>query len=281
LTGVHDDFEIPKDFYDMPGVMEDIDKAAEGDIDAINRLGLTLAKASVTGMDFNSSFVDSVKNAAAEMGKVDPFAGFNSFETNKQKVIAGIQDLQTAVANGAINVGDSVGSMGADWATSLNQMAMQTGMSVEEMNSLLSSMGVDAEVITEYVPQTVQVPVYRTEENVISEDPLIKETKTWQTGMEEMEGVVPVAQINMGEGGKSPNIKYVGNGSVAPSSTGGSSGGGGGGSTKKTDDERQKKTDVVDRYKEVDDAIDDITDAMEDASKAADRLWGESRIKQM
>jgi len=37
-------------------------------------------------------------------------------------------------------------------------------MSAQEMNSLLSSMGVDAEVITEYVPQKVEVPEYRTEQ---------------------------------------------------------------------------------------------------------------------
>jgi hypothetical protein len=55
------------------------------------------------------------------------------------------------VANGSIAVGDSVGSMGADWASSLNEMAMATGMSVDEMNSLLSSMGVDAKVETTYV----------------------------------------------------------------------------------------------------------------------------------
>jgi hypothetical protein len=41
--------------------------------------------------------------------------------------------------------------MGTTWAESLNEMAMATGMSVEEMNSLLSSMGVDAEVVVDYV----------------------------------------------------------------------------------------------------------------------------------
>lgn len=280
LTGVHDDFEIPKDFYEMPGIIEDIDKAAEGDIDAINRLGLSLAKVSIEGMEFNSSFVNSVKNAATEMGKVDPFA---AFETNKQKVIAGIQDLQAVVANGAINVGDSVDSMGADWAASLNQMAMQTGMSVEQMNSLLSSMGVDAEVITEYVPQTVKVPIYRTEQTNQEYDKdgnlIAYDSKTWQTGVQEMEGVVPVAQINMGEGGDSPDIKYIGNGSIAPSSTGGGSGGGGGSKPKKAD--KVKKSNVVDRYKETDDKLDDIRDKMDDASKAADRLWGPARLKQM
>ena len=60
--------------------------------------------------------------------------------------------------------------------------------------------------------------------------------------------------------------------------TGGNTGGGGG-KPKKAD--TVKKTDVVDRYKEIDDKLDDIADKMDDASKAADRLWGPARLNQM
>ena len=42
-----------------------------------------------------------------------------------------------------------------------------------------------------------------------------------------------------------------------------------------------KKSDVVERYKEINDQIEKLTDATNDASKAADRLYGASRIKQM
>lgn len=42
-----------------------------------------------------------------------------------------------------------------------------------------------------------------------------------------------------------------------------------------------KHSDIVDRYKEVEDSIDDIQNAMNDAAKAADRLYGSSRLKQM
>lgn len=62
------------------------------------------------------------------------------------------------------------------------------------------------------------------------------------------------------------------------SSTGSSTGGGGGGSTSKTV-EKPKKSDVVERYKELNDTIDDLTDAIDDASKASDRLYGRSRIQ--
>jgi hypothetical protein len=40
-----------------------------------------------------------------------------------------------------------------------------------------------------------------------------------------------------------------------------------------------KKSDVVDRYKEVDDSIDDLEDALKDANRESDRLFGADRIK--
>jgi archaellum component FlaC len=40
-------------------------------------------------------------------------------------------------------------------------------------------------------------------------------------------------------------------------------------------------SDVVERYKEVNDQIDNISRAYENASKAADRLYGKARLNQM
>ena len=45
--------------------------------------------------------------------------------------------------------------------------------------------------------------------------------------------------------------------------------------------DRTKKSDIVERYKEVTDALDDVEDAMDDVSKAADRMYGVARLKQM
>jgi hypothetical protein len=53
----------------------------------------------------------------------------------------------------------------------------------------------------------------------------------------------------------------------------------GGGSKKKADE--VKKKDVVERYKEVTDSLDNNTKAMEDASRAADRLYGKDRLAKM
>jgi hypothetical protein len=50
-----------------------------------------------------------------------------------------------------------------------------------------------------------------------------------------------------------------------------------GGSKEKAD--KIKKSDIVQRYKEVDDALEKIADTMEDTSKIMDRLYGASRLK--
>ena len=60
----------------------------------------------------------------------------------------------------------------------------------------------------------------------------------------------------------------------------------GGASIKESSDkpskmDRTKRSDVVDRYKEVNDSIDDLTDALEDANKQADRLYGANRLQKM
>jgi hypothetical protein len=133
-------------------------------------------------------------------------------------------------------------------------MAEQTQMSVEEMNSLLNSIGVQADVTVKDVDTTVDVPKYKVTEEVrmIKPPNLLtgelgayeKTTSTQYLGSDKMPGKIPVAQINTGDAaGTPPTITYTGNGPVSYSSTPSgrssgkssspkSSGGGGGGSSK-------------------------------------------------
>ena len=60
-----------------------------------------------------------------------------------------------------------------------------------------------------------------------------------------------------------------------------SGGGGGGSKPKKTSDARKSKDDYVERYKQINDKLDDVRDAMEDANRAAGALWGPARLKEM
>lgn len=271
LVGAGEDFTMTSEF--MKENMELIEAAANGDEKAINMLGVATAKASVSAMEFSQEFADAMNKAAQEAGIDSPFEHLSrDFETNKSIVEQGINDLMNAVANGTAKVGDSMSFLGDDWISALNEMAIQTGMSVEEMNSLLNQMGVDADVTVTEVPTKTKVPVYRTEEEVIedgSNGPKVTETKTSVTRYEEMDGMIQVASINADS-----KVTYTGNGAVSTSSKTS-----GGGSTKKPAKEQKKQT--KERYTKVTEQLDDTANAMGDANREMDTLYGAGRIAQM
>jgi hypothetical protein len=193
LVGAGEDFTMTSKFVEDNMAL--IEAAASGDEKAINQLGVATAKASVEAMEFSQEFADAMAEAANASGIDSPFENLtNDFLTNKEIVQNGIQELMDAVANGTIQVGDSMDYLGEDWITALNEMAIQTGMSVDEMNSLLNQMGVDADVTVTEVPTMTKVPVYRTEEKVVDDGSSsglkVTETKTTVSGYDEMEGVM-------------------------------------------------------------------------------------------
>lgn len=285
LVGASEDLELPEDFFDSAENLELLEKAAKGSEEAINELGVVVARAQVQMMEFQ----EGMTNKSGEL--ID----LSQFDSWKNTILTGLDNLQSALDD--IGIGDNIYERlgGADWVNALNQMAIATGMSVEQMNSLLNSMGVQAKVDVVDVPQTMKVPTYTEYStvtsqssptydalgNVLSPGTWTKETYTVPGPSKEVEGVMQVAQISTeGSNIGAPKITYTGNGGVSSSAKkGGKSGGGGGGSKKKA--EKPKKSDIVERYKEVNDLLDDMADAMEDASKAADRLYGKGRLDLM
>jgi hypothetical protein len=103
----------------------------------------------------------------------------------------------------------------------MNDMALATNMSVEEMNSMLNQMGVDVDVDVKEVKTKTKVPVYTTREEVKSEEGGLRVTETTSTitGYKEMDSVMQVASIN-----SDAKVTYTGNGNVSTSTkaTGGS-----------------------------------------------------------
>jgi hypothetical protein len=157
LVGAEGDFVLPDGWLDAPGNMELLGKAAEGDIDAINELGFSIADATVSLLQYNNEWREAIKDN--EGNELRPAISKEAFEDTKNNVLAGIQALQQAVKDGTIGVGDEISSigdsLGTNWAESLNEMARVTGMSVTEMNTLLNELGVKAEVVTTPVHQKV------------------------------------------------------------------------------------------------------------------------------
>ena len=139
LIGASEDLELPADFFDEGiGNMELLDKAAQGDIKAINLLGIAVAEAQVSMM----SFVQGMKVFGEDGTLIDlNEEGFNSAV---EQVKAGLTSLQDQINTLGLKPGTDVYSLlgGEDWVTSLNQLASATQMTKEEMNSLLNEIGV-------------------------------------------------------------------------------------------------------------------------------------------
>ena len=277
LVGASEDLELPNEFFDSADNMKLLDEAAQGSEEAINKLGLAVAAAQVQMMEFQTGMTNID-------GKLIDETAFNGW---RDTVLAGITDLQNALDG--VSVGDNVYEKlgGDDWVNALNEMAVATNMSVEQMNSMLNSMGVQAEVTTTDVPQKIKVPVYTTTEEVTESGggegkptTYTKVSKTVQTGTEEMDGVVSVAQINTGDSvGEKPKITYTGNGGVSGSAKKGNSGGGGGSKAKAEKKDVSKKSDFGERYHTVDKQLENTAKELDRASKAADKLWSRDRLK--
>lgn len=275
LVGAEEDLKLSGDFIENN--MDLIEEAAKGSEDAINRLGIEVAKFKIEAMEnpIDPSTINSAWDAQQ----------YQQFETWKNTILSGLDELQASLDS--LSVGDNVfDTMGGDdWVNALNAMAMETQMSVDEMNALLNSMGVQAEVSTTWQEQTVKVPEYHTKRNYLHYDdngnPDEWTETTTQTGYQEMKGGVDVAQINTGENvGKKPTITYTGNGTVSSSAKQGSKGGGGGGgkSKEKSKKDEKKISDEVDRYHEIKEVLQDISTELNRASKATDRAFGAGKV---
>lgn len=292
LTGAADNFEIPEGFLDSEKNLALIDQAAQGSQEAINQLGNALAYASIQAMNFNAELAASLGSTIDD----------SQFESYKFTVLTGIDELKNKLQE--LSVGQDISNiLGENWIKALNEMALATNMSVDQMNSLLGQLGVQAKVETKPVKQKMSVPTYTDYYKIENYNPpeyddkgeMIKpaswsqERYTVPGKPYEVEGYVQVAQISTDENPLTADITYVGTGGgnaagSSPRSSGisSSSGGGGGGSSSPaTKKQYTKKSDVVDRYHEINAAIEDLSDALSDVNKQSDRLYGKSRISAM
>lgn len=305
LTGAVDAASIPLDFLDSNTAdgakhLQWMEKAANGDVQAINLLGSALAVASVKAMKLDESFA----KAFADATQTDISNVGNKFIELQNTVSTAMNDIHNAIESGMSvdQIQAKIDSMGTGWVDSLNQMAIATGMSVDQMNSLLNQLGVQAQVEVKDVPQKMKVPTYTeySQSELVSAaeyetvdgvrtltKPSTWKRKTWTVPGEsiEVDGVVQVAQISTEGNPMSPAIKYTGTGGssrgggVSPSST--SSGGGGGGSDKPKEHNSGERKDVKDekeRYHVIKNQIEDLTSAYDRISKAKDRAFGSARL---
>ena len=179
-----------------------------------------------------------------------------------------------------------------DFLNGLSEMVNKAGMTAEQATNYLSAMGVDAEVITE--PETVKevqgynlVATPGTEQ--IQYNPgadaggiatATYPTVTYTPEPVYTEKTVTGTALKVTSASKSSGggIKHTGS-TTANDGSNATKPSGGGSKPSKTSKTHQTK--VVDRYKEINDALEDSKKAMDDASRAAEGLWGKARLKEM
>lgn len=290
LTGALDATTIPLDFLDdttKSGAkhLKLLEKAAEGDTDAINELGVELAHAQLAALDFRDT-ITGFKDA--DGNQLDPI-NLDKFKSDKEIVLSGIEDLHQKLKS--LNDGDDVGNiLGQNWVDALNEMAMATGMSVEQMQAYLNELNIDTEVTTIPVTQMTRVPQYTTETtDVVTaktdsgyEYISSMSTTTRQTGTKDLEETIDVAQIGVGDkAGEPPKITYRGaksSGGVSKSSTPSKNKSSGNKKEKKEKKSAEKETE---RYHEITALIEDYTRKLDKAGKAKDRAFGPKKLKAM
>ena len=294
LLGITNEEFIPDDFLEMPGVMDSIDKAIKGDEKAINSLGVTMAKATIEAMNFKEGMLGFVESTGKTFELEE-----SQFKDYKNEVLEGITSLTEAITNGTLQAGEDITSLmdgtGQSWIKALNQMAYATGMSVEEMNSLLNELGVQADVTVRDKEVETSVPEYTTYEmdgEDVKDDKntdltssggyhVAKKSITVQTGVKKVKGSISVAQINMGDKvGTPPTITYAGRDNVSSSALTPSSSSSSSGSSSSTPTTKAAShTHEINRYTAEENAIDGLSKQYEKLNNIKDKSFGKGRIQ--
>lgn len=251
--------------------LTDIGKAAEGDADAIDRLAAVASKDILLNVDF--------------------------VQDNKQlqDVLLSMHD-KLAAEIPDIKIGTTF--EGQDDLVRQAQNIIGTAkMTAEQANAYFSAMGFETKFKVEPQKMEQKTPIVRSRQTIVGAGfdehgaPYWETTtETWNDGYSIQTGYVDaIAMATSLDGTKTPIIEsmtskptgIMNNSSKANRGTTGSSKGGGGNKNKPTKGDLTKKSDVVDRYKEITDSINDTTRALDKANKSADRLWGKAHLDAM
>lgn len=291
LTGAIDGASIPLDFLDNTTAegakhLEWMAEASEGSAQAINNLGAALAAAQIKAAKFKE-YADNMTSVKIDGKIVDLLDLENRFNEAKTYLEDFMDGYQSAVAQGTSAVQSYIDTAGEGWIEALNEMALATDMTTEEMQEKLNEMGIDADLTVVEKTIKTKVPQYTNKTEVTKWDkvhnyPLETKTSTSITGYVDADEVIQVPQINVGKDnkGKAATISYVG--------TSASSSFAGGVSKSSTTDSSSKKTTSaashtheVNRYSNEENAIKSLSDQYARLNKAKDQAFGMGRVHAM
>lgn len=264
--------------------LDEIAKAAKGDEKAIDSL---------------RSSMDEEIIARITLGQDEEFtAQINSLD---QKVKDACSKLDPTIEVGA-KVDD------ADFLEAANNLVKESQMTADEANAYFAGIGYEPVYNAEDIDTSAEMPNAETITRVV--DTKFDNPKTFDLGFlgkhtinlpsittrtetkaeEPTKSPSDMRLVSFSGGKTPPEIrgfyrKATGSSNNHSSTNSGGSGGskssGGSSSSKPSKIDKSKKSDVVDRYKEITDSINDTTRALDKANKSADRLWGKAHLDAM
>ena len=215
--------------------------------------------------------IDTLRDKAGEeiLLNVIGESDFSKVDEELQKLQQKIEDFDNKQFDVGVNIED------ADFIATCNDIIKKAGMTAEQAQAYFKAMGYNADI--------EEKTVYKTTYKYV-QYPKINPTTGYPTGeigtmrLAETVGTTAYAIKTI-----TPNGSYGGGIGVnttapevarTPKKSGGSS-------SKASKVSMTKKSDVVDRYKEIDDQLDDINDELNRTNKLTDRLFGAKRLQQM
>ena len=288
MFGLTEDAVIPEDFLQDAENLNLLDQIANGSEEAAQKLHFNLTKAQIEAETFSTDIKQNMINAFDFGEDTDFEATFNEMKTQALNALNEIQGM----ANG-VDIGAGLKDPGkqAAMAKKLNEYAKAAGWTADQMQSALSSVGVRAKItMVEGNPVTKKVPRTHIKRERVSHNPFDNETEwvetTWVDGYEEVTEPTLVPQVEMEDpnnpsGQTAPIFEKVDIGNIAPSSTASSSSGGGNSKATPNKKETTQKSEIVERYKEVNKALETQAEKLEELNELYDNLWGQDRIDAM
>lgn len=245
--------------------LEDIQKAAEGDAEAIDRLHKALA-------------VDMVAHIAVDN---------NLDESQVQSLIDQVQGLE--IPN--IEVGSSIDFTKFDDDTKafldkMMDIVQNAHMTAEEANAFFAQMGFEPNFDVKEETVTDNVPVTVTESEITSVFPLKMKSRSYQDGVEPVTRTIQVPSLSASGENNYKGIKGITrkpggsfNNYSSKNKGGGSPGGGkSGGGSKSEPSKKDLNEDKVDRYEKVNVQLELIEDQLKKIQSQEKKLIGQKLI---
>lgn len=273
---IKDAFNVDVDSDFIVNNLDKIEQAATGDVEAVNTLRQLLSEEIVW---------DAIK--------------INDIDVDESQ----IQSLMDKINSydSTIKIDADVAINNENFIQDAQALVDASKMTAEQAQAYFNTLGYEPEFVTEEKTVTRSIPQETTHTDYAitkgtidilgAEVPIPtidRTTTTAVTGYKDMEEKIQVPALS-NDG--SPKIKTIRRtGSPIPmksSKSSGSSGskkgksGGGKSSSPAKKKELTKQSEVVDRYHEINNAIEDMADALSDVNRESDRLYGKNKIQAM